>query len=436
MTAAAQRSTRAHPRIPFQLPIARFAHYPMSIPSPISPLLEAADASFLPYGDPPAGHDAPVMLPEVISELELEYAAVRKTAALLDQPQRAVLVVTGSDRVDFLNRMITQDVKAIPPHVWRSSFWLNRKGRIDADLRVIALPDRIVLDMDIHALARTKQGLDAYIITEDVALTDATQDVHRLALHGPRSLDILASVVAQTESPGSQAPALRALKPGEVTTVSFQGSLITVAREDATGDIGLELFVPVAAARPLYEALLSLAHDHPRSPDPASRPVAPALRPIGWHAFNIARIEGGTPLYNLDFGPNSLPHETGILYSRVSFKKGCYLGQEIVARMESRGHSKAVLVALRCDGPDARDADGTPRQPVTGAQLFPVSDAMGEQIGTVTSSTVSPILSSTPISFAMVKQAHAAPGTTLLVTADGAQIHATIQPKLAFWSRS
>lgn len=421
----------------------------MASPSPVLALMEAADPSMRAYGDAPEGFAEPVMVAEQFVELELEYAAIRKHAALMDQPQRGVIVVTGADRLEFLGRMITQEMKGLEPFHWRHSFWLNRKGRIDADMRVIVLPDRVVLEMDIHAVTRAKKGLDAYIITEDVTLTDATQMVHRMGLHGPRAIEALASIVDETpvmsgpeKGAAPDRPRLHTLAQGHATTVAFGSSLVTVLRDDSTGEAGLELFIPVEEARTLYEALMGLAHDHEEmSAGAAAKPRAPMLRPIGWHAFNIARIEGGTALYNLDFGPSNLPHECGteVLRSRVSFKKGCYLGQEIVARMDARGHPKVRLAALALDGADARDDHGTPRQPVTGGPVFaPVDgkpDPNAAPVGAITSSTVSPMRSSTPVAFAMVKYAMGEPGTKLYVAAEGRMVEATVQEKMAFWKR-
>lgn len=418
----------------------------MASPSPILALMEAADPTMRAYGDAPEGFAEPVMVAEQFVELELEYAAIRKHAALLDQPHRGIIVVTGADRLEFLGRMVTQEMKGLDPFHWRHSFWLNRKGRIDADMRVIALPDRVVLEMDIHAVARAKKGLDAYVITEDVTLTDATQMVHRLGLHGPRTMEALASIVDETPVVGgtekgatADRPRLHTLSQGQATRVSFGSSIVTVVRDDSTGEVGLELFVPVEGARALYEALMGLAHEHAH--EQGAKPHAPLLRPIGWHAYNIARIEGGTALYNLDFGPSNLPHECGdeVLKSRVSFKKGCYLGQEIVARMDARGHPKVRLVAIALDGADARDEHGTPRQPVTGGPLFaPVDgkpDPNAAPVGAITSSTVSPMRSSTPVAFAMVKYAMGEPGTKLYVAAEGRMVEATVQEEMAFWKR-
>jgi folate-binding protein YgfZ len=140
------------------------------------------------------------------------------------------------------------------------------------------------------------------------------------------------------------------------------------------------------------------------------------LRPAGWHAFNIARIEAGSPLYYIDFGPDSLPAETGVLEDRVSFKKGCYLGQEVVARMHSRGHSKQVLVGVDFDTvPDP--TTGFPLQPLGGTPVHLATPVTGkdEPVGMVTSSTLSPMNGSRPVALVQLKQAHIAPGTALVV---------------------
>lgn len=327
----------------------------------------------------------PIAVVECYVPVELEYAALRKACVVLDHPQRAVVEVTGSDRLDFLDRMFTQRVRDLKPGEGRWSFWLNRKGRIDADVRVLALPDRVLLDTDAHAAPRLLATLGAYLITEDAALADRTMNLHRLALHGPRAPAVLD--VART---GWAHP-----------------DQIIADRDDRAGVPGLELTLPTERAAEVYESLL-----------------AAGARPAGWHAFNIARIEAGTALYYLDFGPDSLPHETGVLRERVDFRKGCYLGQEIVARMESRGPAKQRLVAIRL-ADDAGDA-----QPTTGAAVL--AEQGDEQVGAVTSSTVSPMLGGVPVCFAMVRAAHTQPGVGLRVRADRGFARATVQPTMRF----
>jgi folate-binding protein YgfZ len=156
------------------------------------------------------------------------------------------------------------------------------------------------------------------------------------------------------------------------------------------------------------------------------------MRPAGWHAYNIARIEAGTPLYNIDFGEQSLPGETGVLRDRVHFKKGCYLGQEVVARMDALGKPKQVLVALRFAGNER----GEVVQPFPGAHVMVMTEESAQTVGAVTSSTISPMLGGEAVAFAQVKTKFAEDlSVALEVAAEGSRVRATVQPSLLFWVR-
>lgn len=368
----------------------------------------AVDVEYIPYGVADADGGPTCEIVGSFGDVEREYAAIRREAgaALLDSPHRGTLVVAGdpAQRREFLNRMVTAELKDLAPGMARQAFWLNRKGRIDADLLMIELGDRMAIDLDIHQAAHTVRTLSEFIFAEDIEITDASQQFHHLALHGPRALEALSAAC-------DSAP-LR-LEPLQATSIAVAGAPLIIARRDQTAAPGLELIMPSHQASNVWDALV--AHD------------SSLARPIGWHAFNIARIEAGTPLFNIDFGATNLPHETGggVLRERVSFTKGCYLGQEVVARMESRGHSKSTLVGLRVQGD---------LLPVAGAQVFAreAEGDMGEQVGVVTSSTLSPMLSAAPIAFAMIRSAHARAGSTVIVNAEGEQALATIGP-LQFW---
>jgi tRNA-modifying protein YgfZ len=398
--------------------------------SPLHKLHQLAEAAVIPYGPPEAG----IMVVATFGELELEYAAIRKSCILLDLPQRGILEIAGKDRLEFLNRMVTQELKGLQPFHTSKTFWLNRKGRIDADLRLIELGDRVLVDLDALATDRTVKGLSAYIITEEVTVKDLTESWHRMALHGPTSLALLQAV-----SKPVRGPSLGDLAPGMVTVIAVRGHEVVVDRDDSTGEPGLEMTMPVAAAAEVFQSLVETGQVHDdgnggEGSEPASKF---RLRPAGWHAYNMARIEAGRPLYNIDFGPDSLPHETGIVRERVSFTKGCYLGQEIVARMESRGHSKKVLMAIKCEasiptGPEP----SLPRQPVTGSQVWAASGAESDAIGAVTSSTLSPMLSSVPVCFAMIRHDLAKPGLEVLVAAEDERIRGMTQSELSLWKRS
>ena len=162
-------------------------------------------------------------------------------------------------------------------------------------------------------------------------------------------------------------------------------------------------------------------------------------RPVGWSAFNTVRIEEGVPLYHVDFGPTSLPAEVpgphGI-DAAVSFTKGCYLGQEVVARMKSLGHPKKLLVAFRVDeqtheqkaeqAGEVTADEATPGPlPVAGAQVFD-ADNPTKVIGAVTSSAASPLAGQTAVGFAMVRWGRHRTGTALRMPADGRLIDARV----------
>jgi folate-binding protein YgfZ len=431
--------------------------------SPVLHLHQRAEAVLQTYGDDQGG--CPVV--QTYGPVELEYAALRKGCVLLDMPQRATLEVTGADRVEFLGRMVTQETKKWEPYTSRRSFWLSRTGRIEADMRMTLLPECVRLDMDVHVAAGSLKSLSAYIITEDAAISDRTEELHRLALHGPGAIEVLRGVAEQRGGAGVGA-VLETIKPGEAALVGIAGASVLVERADSTGEIGLELTVATAEAERVYTTLVQHG-SHP--PGPAVLGVAGvtvegraagvgggsgggvmmgghrvAFRPAGWAAWNIARIEAGTPVHLIDFGGQSLPAETGVLNDRVSFTKGCYLGQEIVARMHSLGHPKQKVVGLRCvvRRMKVAAADATmeapeveaPVQPVSGSQVFakPAEGAeLGDPIGVVSSATTSPLLGDAPVCLATVKFKHIAEGATVLVEAGGAEgglIEATMLAEL------
>jgi aminomethyltransferase len=362
---------------------------------------------FLPYGTAAGGGESGLTV-EIVGTygpVAAEYASIRRGAGILDRPQRGVIRVTGGDRRNFLNRLLTQELKDLTPGLVRNSFWLNRKGRIEADLLIAELQDATLLDLDRHQCAATTQSLREFLFTEDVEIIDMTAQMHRIAVHGRRAGEVL-----------SAANKLAEIENGACREIEIGGAETVMARNDETREPGFELFMQADDAPKIWRALLAI--------DDALSSGRRRIRPIGWHAYKIARIEAGTPLMNIDFGPTNLPHETGLLRERISFTKGCYLGQEVVARMEHLGQPKQVLVGLRVE---------SDHLPVAGGQVFEIRDASaGDQVGVVTSSTLSPMLGAAPIAFAMIRSRHAAPDTPLLVNAEGKLARARVHA-LRFW---
>jgi folate-binding protein YgfZ len=406
---------------------------------------QAVELEYLPYAPPSESDSSPAALsghgrtgddlPRPACELlaaygpvEPEYAAIRRGAALFDATFRGTIVVSGADRQSFLQRMLTQDLSKLEPGKCARAFWLNRKGRIEADLQIAHLPEseaklaepgrpaRLVIDVDRTRAPQVVKTLVTFVFSEDVAIEDCTASTHRLELHGPAAARMLALAGA------SAIPAENEATQTELRTPAGLIPVILI-RSDSLGERGWLIVVDTAHVVDVWDALVAVRDPH----DERKR-----VRPIGWHAYNIARVEAGVPLFHVDFGPSNLPHETGVLRDRVSFKKGCYLGQEVVARMESLGRPKQMLVGLR----PLADL-----LPVAGSQVFArseraISDAgesalggeIGDQVGTVTSSTLSPMLGAAPIAFAMVRTTHAGEGTQLIVNGEGSQCAAVVGP--------
>lgn len=387
--------------------------------APLLPLHQARNALLAPYGD---ADDAPPLV-QTFGHLDLEYAALRKHAVLFDAPHRATLQLTGDDRLAFLDAMITQRVRDLDPGDLRDSFWLNRKGRIVADLRLTHLADRTLLDLDVLAATQTAETLESFLFAEDVTITNRSDDLTRLWLLGPTAPLLLREAAS---------PAPDDLSPGRALETRIAGVPTLIARSNLGPIPMFELTLPLTDAISLYERLLELGqppHTEPGAPQPDTLATRVRLRPTGWHAINIARIESGLPIFNLDFANTNLPAETGLLDSRVDFKKGCYLGQEVVARMHALGHPKQTLVALRIETTDDEPA---PPQAETGAELF-TPDNPDKPVGAVTSSTISPMCSGASICLAMVRWGAHEPGGRLHLTAEGRRATATIQPSLTFY---
>ena len=366
----------------------------------------SAGASFMPYGPPAAN----VRIVETFGEYEAEYAAIRKGAALFLTPHRGLVRVRGADRLAFVNQLITNDARNLPVGGGCRAMILTRHGRILGDLSILNGGEELLLITDVFQAPSITKWMDQTIFTEAGEGEDQTETTVQMSLHGPEGIALLAHIAEDTLPLNADATSWR----HGLTTI--EGALCHLYRADEAGVPGWHLVMPMEEATVVFGALSDAVGG--LMPDVSGgQPRRFAGRGIGWHAFNTARIEAGTPLFHVDFGPDSLPHETSLLAETVSFKKGCYPGQEIVARMENLGHPKQVLVGWR--GEDDR-------LPVAGSTVRLASDG-DEVVGAMTSSTLSPLAGNTAIGFAMVRWDCHDPGTRLYVDHGDHPISGTAQ---------
>jgi folate-binding protein YgfZ len=374
------------------------------------------EAFMLPYG---AG-DQVTEVVETFGDLDMEYAAIRKGCVIFDQPHIGSITAKGCDRGSFLNNMITAKVDDLSAGKSTWSFWLNRKGRIDADLRISQREDDMIIALDRHLCKSTVASLDAFVFSEDIELIDSSLEYHRIAIHGPTAIKLL--TLASSQSTGS----LDSLGEHEHLQIEVEGASILVERQDLTGEIGLELCIPSEQVSKVYIKLIALGEEHPEL----------KVKESGWMAINAARIEAGHPMYNLDFGETNLPVESGIIDQRVNFAKGCYLGQEVVARMHARGACNKRVVALKIENERVTTENPEIHQPTTGSQIFEQGKEGETPIGVVTSSTISPMLGAIPICFAIIKNDFISTGNKLSVSAEGKLVECTVQETLVFWKKA
>lgn len=306
--------------------------------------------------------------------------AARVTAAIFPLADRALLEVRGGDRIRFLQGQLTHDVAGLDPAGPRSgcqALLLTAQGRIVADLHVLARPDELWLETEAGRAAAARARLEKYVIADDVRIAERSADWARFAIEGPRARALLAAA-----APGAALDLL----PDAGAPLALAGAEGWVAAFGWSGETALQLFVPAAAAGAAAEALRA-----------AGGPLEAAWGDA--RALEVLRIEAGIPRGGAELGEDVLPAEARLVERAVSFTKGCYTGQEVVARMHSRGRVGHLLVGL------ALPADGA--LPAPGAPLL----HDGAKVGALTSVARSPAAGAIGLGF--VRSAHAEPGTEL-----------------------
>ena len=382
----------------------------MRADNPLRPFHDQSEATFLSYG--PGGDEEAIEVVEGFQAYEAEYAAIRKGVGIFDMPHRGLLELRSGDRLDFLNRMVTQDLSSLKPGEGQRAFLLDRTGRINADLILLHSQDCTLVDLDVFQVQSVAGHLDKMLFSENVLIDPVSTNYHHLALHGPGSTALLNNVVSDN------LPCLESL---DHCILTIQGKSVVVYRQDDTGSLGLHLIVPADHIVSVYQELMSAIDWTPQQQEDEHARAKRRGRPIGWLAYNTARIEAGSPLYHVDFGPDSLPHETGpaMIERTVSFTKGCYVGQEIVARMQNLGHPKKLLVRLKMDDD---------RQPISGSQIFNADQKNDAKvIGAITSSAISPLRGNVAVAIAMIQWGKHEPGTTVSVPAEGQMVTAVVE---------
>jgi tRNA-modifying protein YgfZ len=316
-------------------------------------------------------------------ELTREYAALTEHCGLIDHSERGKLALTGADAVEFLNGQVTNELLDLTPGQGCYAAFLTHKGKMLGDLRILAVGDADGNDHDAESAATTELLLD----TERVALQGLFDMIrrfkvgYRVDLHKRTLETSLLSLIGPTAAMTAERAFPWSIELPERENDHFLAGPVRLVATD----VGFDLLCASEATESVLESLK----------------VAGAV-PVSEAAAEIVRVESGRPRYGIDIDESTIPQEAGLNERAVSFTKGCYVGQETVARLHYKGKPNRHLRGLRLSDPTA-----------SGAEL-----RLGERpVGALASAVLSPTFG--PIGLALLRR-EAEPGAILAIGEEGA----------------
>lgn len=297
--------------------------------------------------------------------IENEIRAARVAALVQPRPDLGALVVTGSDRREWLNGLVTCDLKGKSAGEGAYGLAVGKTGKILAEVWVLFAEDHIALAVPEAKLALLREHFERHLIMEDVEVQGAEGRAW-VAIHGPRAKDL----VAEARALGADAA---------IVDATGQGEMVAALSAPGQGEA-------------LASALLA------RAGEAAARATEAG--------FEQLRVLRGVPRFGVDFDEHSMPQEASLERLAVSFAKGCYLGQEAVFMLEKRGHAKKRLMRLAVERPEEGEAKLAPGAEITLAD--------GTVVGVVTSVAPAPE-AGRERALGHVKYKHATPGAALVI---------------------
>lgn len=302
------------------------------------------------------------------ANVSAEYDALRTSAIVVDRSHRGRIRFFGEKSGEALTGLVTNDVLAMHPGSGQYGAALSAKGRIVADLRIFAGAGSYLVDAPPRAWAAWLAMVKKYVNPRLSGYRDDSHAIRNLGIFGPQARHVVAAIG------DVNVDELAVLAPYAHLDVPVEGTPVVIARSPDIGVEGYDLFVPFEQFDRFWE-----------------RAITEGAMPAGLDAWEIARVEAGRPEWGIDIDDTTIPQEANFdELDAISYTKGCYIGQEVVARVHFRGHVNRHLRGLRAASTEA---------PPTGAQLI---DEAGNHVGDVRSSVASPRLGG--IALAMVRR--------------------------------
>jgi folate-binding protein YgfZ len=322
-----------------------------------------------------------------------EHSALRDSVGVIDLSFRGRLCLLGADRQNFLNGQVTNNVKDLKSGEGCYAAVITAKGKMQSDLNIYNLENEILLDFEPGLSETVKQRLEKYIIADDVQIVDVSPHYSLLSVQGRKSAEVVNSLQLGFVLPE---------KPLHFSTVKNETlGEIYLMNQPRAGSVGFDLFIPTNSLGAVADKLIFAAKQI-------------GGRACGWNALEVARIEAGVPRFGADMDEMNLPPEAGLDSRAISYTKGCYIGQEVIARIRTYGQVAKALRGLRL-------ADDLKTLPTKGDKLF-----LGEKdVGYITSAIASPTFKIN-IALGYVRREANKIGTELILRTKGGESAAKI----------
>lgn len=342
----------------------------------------------------------------------LQHKRVREHGGIIDLSSHGKIILEGADRASFLHGLVTSDVKKLREGEGARSVMTSSKGKMIAELSQFVLKDRIFLEMEREHVEKVMAILDRYHFIEDVSFKEVSEEYGVAGLHGPEAGALVVDLVREEEislllpdprQGSSVARFLSSLPLYSVIPGTSHENQIFLTTENLTGEEGFNLFAPSRGFSLLYRKILQLGEER-------------GLFPFDHEALETLRIEAGIPRFGMDMDENTIPIEAR-LDDAISYTKGCYLGQEVLARLHYQGHVNRLLTGLIQQSESNQESRSSLLVPARGDKIFSAGSDEAtppQEIGWITSACLSPTLEKV-IALGYVRREWANPGVPLMI---------------------
>ena len=322
-----------------------------------------------------------------------EHLAVRKGAGIMDMTHRGKIRISGKDRIKFLQNILSQDINKLTPGTGGHATLLNTKGHMLAYMRIYSDEDSFLIDTEPGEADKIIQILNRYLFREDVKIDDVTLKYGLVTVQGPHSRENICRISGTD---------IKEMEECNHLNLTINSINCKVVKTTHTGEEGYDIYAPWDNIHSIWETIII--------PSPSAQ-----ITPVGHEAYNSLRIEAGIPLYSVDMDEDTIPIEANLDHA-ISYTKGCYVGQETIARIKFKGHVNRTLTGFTIEGDII---------PGKGDRIYTVTENTEHNIGIITSACFSPTLNKS-IAIGYLRLGYTEPGTEVHIDSKPHRIAAVI----------